>query len=97
MTTESYKVRDVQPTLLRLDPELRARLTRDAKANGRSLTKECELRLLQTYEPGARGASTLGTAEPKAEYALSATEASLLKVLRKLSPEKQLALLSLLK
>jgi hypothetical protein len=40
MTEQSYKVRDLPPTVLRLDPALRHRLMRDAKAHGRSLTKE---------------------------------------------------------
>lgn len=40
-----FKTREVQPTVLRLHPELRDELIRIAAANGRSLTKEIAARL----------------------------------------------------
>lgn len=45
MIEEKFKAREVQPTVLRLGPELRAELMRVAFINGRSLTKEIAARL----------------------------------------------------
>jgi hypothetical protein len=103
MATNNYKVRDVQPTVLRLDPDLRQRLVRDAKAHGRSLSKEIEMLLgvaIQysenaSYSPPPR-ARALHASEPGADH-LTDMEHAVLSVFRKLPPEKQLALLSLFK
>lgn len=45
MELGKFKTREVQPTVLRLHPELRDALIRLAAANGRSLTKEIAARL----------------------------------------------------
>ena len=45
MSTEKFKARDVQPTVLRLHPDVRAELVRVAYVNGRSLSKEIAVRL----------------------------------------------------
>jgi len=93
----------MQPTVLRLHPDLRHRLMRDAKAHGRSLSKEIEMLLRKALdEQGPAG--FVGAAEPKATWPqvdsggvrLSDTESAVLVAFRKMPPEKQLALLSLL-
>jgi hypothetical protein len=103
----NYKVRELQPTLLRLNPELRHRLMKDAKANGRSLTKEIELLLQEAVErrdgPGyekqprlrAIPANEPGPDGPVME--LTELQSAMLVVFDRLGPEKQLALLSLFK
>jgi hypothetical protein len=45
---EKFKAREVQPTVLRLHPDVRAQLMRIATVNGRSLTKEIESRLRES-------------------------------------------------
>lgn len=45
MEIGKYKTREVQPTVLRLHPDLRDELMRLAAFNGRSLTKEISARL----------------------------------------------------
>nr|WP_296019029.1 TraY domain-containing protein [uncultured Acidovorax sp.] len=45
MDTDKFKARDVQPTVLRLHPDVRAELVRIAFVNGRSLSKEIAVRL----------------------------------------------------
>ena len=45
MSTEKFKARDVQPTVLRLHPDVRAELVRIAFVNGRSLSKEIAVRI----------------------------------------------------
>jgi hypothetical protein len=96
MTEQRTKVRDLPPTAVRLDPELRHALAREAAINGRSLHGEILQRLkrsLLSMKPGKLAAN-----EPMAPYAvLSDQERALLSLFRRLSPEKQLALLSLLK
>jgi hypothetical protein len=108
VSDKSYVARDVQPTVLRLHPDVRAALVRLATINGRSLSKEIALRLdaslkadsppsytapstatvLTTlHEPGAQ---TKGPADP-----LSEIDRAMLAIFRRLSVEKQLALLSL--
>ncbi len=94
----------MQPTVLRLHPDLRHRLMRDAKAHGRSLSKEIEMLLREALDAHDRP-GLVGTAEPKAAWPqtdligvrLSDTEAAVVNVFRKMPPEKQLALLSLLR
>lgn len=56
MSTERFKAREVQPTVLRLHPDVRAELVRIAFVNGRSLSKEIAVRLeasLKTETPAA--------------------------------------------
>jgi hypothetical protein len=45
VSEKSYVARDVQPTVLRLHPDVRAELVRLAHINGRSLSKEIATRL----------------------------------------------------
>lgn len=45
VSEKSYVARDVQPTVLRLHPDMRAELVRLANINGRSLSKEIATRL----------------------------------------------------
>lgn len=45
MELGKYKTREVQPTVLRLHPDLRDELIRIAEKNNRSLTKEIAIRL----------------------------------------------------
>lgn len=58
MELGKFKTREVQPTVLRLHPELRDELIRVAAANGRSLTKEIAARLqvsLAAHGPTLQG------------------------------------------
>ena len=109
MSEEKFKARDVQPTVLRLGPELREKLIKIAFTNGRSLTKEISARLQEslqtTPEPGiAPGphsypkqpmATVMHTNEPG--HASTALDQAMLKVFHALPVEKQLSLLTLLK
>lgn len=95
---KKVKVRDLAPTAVRLAPEIRASLMREAAINGRTLHAEIVLRLsrsLQPATPGVHAHGKPGPADPVT--ALTDGDRALLTVFRKLSPEKQLALLSLLK
>ena len=99
------KARDIPPTTLRLDPELRDELLRQATINGRSLTKEIEQRLrdsfaaaLREYSPGK--ARVLMTEEPSAtaqRKAMPEAHRQLLALFEALTPDRQLALLTLLR
>lgn len=110
MEKERFKAREVQPTALRLQPDVRAELVRLAFVNGRSLSKEIAMRLEASLK--AEGSSTtssrpstysapntptvLHTANDKGPAStLSGTDQAMLDVFRALPPEKQLALLSL--
>jgi hypothetical protein len=107
MSSEKTKTRDLQPTVLRIDPALRHRLMRDAIAHGRSLNKEIELLLKAAIEQ-IDGAG-YSTSQPTPPYVarepevvsggreLSALQLSMLELFDRLPPEKQLALLSLFK
>lgn len=115
MDNEKFKARDVQPTVLRLHPDVRAELARLAFVNGRSLSKEIAVRLeaslkgsLAKPAPAAQSAATPSSySEPHSptvmhtandhgpSIALTGTDKAMLEVFRALSPEKQLALLSL--
>lgn len=91
------KIRDLPPTAIRLNPELRAALLREAAINGRSMHAEIVLRLKNSIE-GTRGAqpSAHPAQEERPAYAdLTDVDRSMLTVFRKLPVEKQLALLSL--
>lgn len=110
MENDKFKARDVQPTVLRLHPDVRAELVRVAFVNGRSLSKEIAVRLeaslkTEAAPPAAAGPASytapntptvLHTANDKGPAsALSGTDQAMLDVFRALPPEKQLALLSL--
>lgn len=100
MTTDKkLKVRDLAPTAVRLLPDVRQALAREAAINGRSLHGEIVLRLTNSLHLGAPLTTSHGVreSEPVQPDQLPDSERALLTVFRKLSPEKQLALLSLLK
>lgn len=98
MTEQHIKVRDLPPTAVRLSPELRHQLAREANINGRSLHAEIVHRLRQSVEPGGGAAAAHMAGESRAAYGEhSDSERALLTLFKRLSPEKQLALLSLLK
>lgn len=91
--------------LVRMPAHLKAALQREAFAFRRSLTAEIVLRLeasLQSVNgsrPNPSYVTSLTANEPTPDnsYELSATEHAMLDVFKRLPPEKQLALLSLLK
>ncbi len=111
MESDRYKARDVQPTVLRLHPELRAELVRIAFVNGRSLSKEIAVRLQTSLAadqsppqpplPNPYTAPNTPAALPTNDNgpagALSDTDQAILEVFRALSVEKRLALLALLR
>lgn len=107
MESNSFKARDVHPTVLRLHPDTRDELVRLANARGVSLSKEISERLRNSL---VHGVNTQLTPEQKllvlAEHArhevqdmelLTELDRAMLAVFRKMPVEKQLALLSLFK
>ncbi len=94
--TGHVKVRDLPPTAIRLSPDLRAELLRQAAINGRSMHAEIVQRLKDSIE-GTKGARSAHPAqEERPAYTdLNDVDKSMLTVFRKLPVEKQLALLSL--
>lgn len=95
-------VRNINPFGLRMQPELKETLDREAKINGRSLNAEIVARLqlsLDNQVTAKNGYTTDQHAASNytAEVAPEITyiERRLLDVFRRLPPEKQLALLSL--
>lgn len=93
------KAREINPFGLRLPPEVKQVLEREAEANHRSLNAEVVSRIKMTLEgPLPRAAPTAREANP-VSYGemLSDTERAMLAVFRGMSPERQLALLSLFK
>ncbi|MBY0236839.1 MAG: Arc family DNA-binding protein [Burkholderiaceae bacterium] len=103
-THSKIKVSDIPPTTLRLPPELRDRLMREAAINRRSLSQEAAVRLEESFAPAdaAQHAVTYPTArEPHAAFSsgppLTDHHRLLLSLFNSLSTEKQLALLNLLK
>lgn len=106
ISAKSVKMRDVPPTGVRLAPELKAALAREATINGRTLHAEILLRLMaslkQDFVPTKLGrpSAPLMAQEDQAVYSvsdLSDTDRAMLGVFRRMPPEKQLALLSLFK
>lgn len=110
--TEKIKMRDVPPTGVRLAPELKNKLMREATINGRTLHAEILLRLQQsiqgvqhlpaTYtEASAATAHTtlhdVGTQTKSPADLLTELDRAMLGVFRRMPVEKQLALLSLFK
>lgn len=92
------KIREINPFGLRLPPELKQALEREAKANHRSLNAEVVSRIKMSIEgtapPQQRAASP--DSPPYGEL-LTDGERAMLAVFRQLTPERQLALLSLFK
>lgn len=102
-TPAKVKVRDIPPTGVRLDQELKKHLAREAAINGRSLHAEINQRLQASMDAdqGREAHRDLSLVkEPVPGWppaGLSEAERTLLSQYKKLSPEKQLALHSLLK
>lgn len=97
-------MRDIAPTGVRLPPTVRDALLREATLNGRTLSQEITVRLRDSLAPAAglpRSAShhakelapSYGAKHPE----LTDPQRMLLAVFDTLAPDKQLALLSLLR
>lgn len=108
MEGEKFKARDVQPTVLRIHPELRQQLMRIAAINGRSLSKEINQRLLESLKNSGDKVEAVSPETPSlalgpennsavvskpVPYALSDYEASLVEVFRSMSAFKRYSLL----
>jgi hypothetical protein len=98
-TEKKTKVRDLPPTAVRLPPEVRHALAREAAINGRTLHGEIVQRLRNSLPHEAAGNKSHAINEGRPAYVPEVTdsERALLTIFRKMSPEKQLALLSLFK
>ena len=96
-------VRDIPAYKLRMKPQLRERLEKEAAINGRSFHAELLNRLEASLSlqdaVQKRGYSSKGkVAEPSNDStAISDSERAMLAMFRRWGPEKQLALLSLFK
>lgn len=93
---EGTRARDIAPIGIRLPQEVRDGLVREAAINGRSLNQEVLIRLrdsLQGTPPQKHSASVLIAQEP----GMTDLTRMLLGAIEKLDPQKQLALLTLLK
>jgi hypothetical protein len=98
------RVRDISPTGVRLPPSLRDALTRYATINGRSLAQEITQRLQASVSEAAvqrtlSEATVVSTAEKMPGLAYSQTDMhrQLGALFDALTPDKQLALLTLLR
>lgn len=92
------KTAEIAPLGVRMQPALKEALFDAARRNGRSLNAEVVLRLEQSFESGKlAGLSVEQPVPPYSGRPLSAIEQTFLDVVRKLPPEKQLALISLFK
>lgn len=97
-------MRDIAPTGVRLPTELRDALLRESVLNGRSLSQEITVRLRESLEhlaaaqgPGAPHAKERPPSYGAKHPELTDTQRMLLAVFDALAPDKQLALLSLLR
>ena len=90
-------IRNINPFGLRMRPELKEILDREAKINGRSLNAEIVDRLTRSLETPTSTQNGYTSQQPVASYTPEITyiEQRLLDVFRRMPPEKQLALLSL--
>lgn len=87
-----------QAYVLRLPPDLKESLRKEARSNDRSLNAEIIQRLRRSLEPARRRSGYAAEEAPPPDYiAEGETERALLAVFKRLGPEKQLALLSLFK
>ena len=100
------KSAQIAPTGVRLPPELRDQLMREAAVNNRSLSQEITQRLKASFPKPAlkelRDQAAHGVSEPLRHSAYvtalnTAAVDEVSRLMRQLSPEKQLALLTLLK
>lgn len=97
-------MREIAPFGLRMPAELKSRIDREAKGNGRSMNAEIIARLWASIEPSA----AIGTTQPmnvvmdpaRPSYIasdLTEIERQLIAVFRRMPVERQLALVSLIK
>lgn len=86
--------RNITPFGLRMPPELRKRVEKSARANGRSLNAELVLRLQSSVEKDPL--FTARIAEPRDRYQLTPDQTALLSAYDDLSPRRRRALLELL-
>lgn len=97
---QKIKVSDISPFGLRMQPDLKSALEREARIAGRSMNAEIVNRLQLSIE-GQRAQPTkpYRADEPVSPiYAVENDhERAMLNLFRRMSPEKQLALLSLFK
>lgn len=99
MKTE-VKTRDINPFGLRMQPELKDLLDREAKISGRSLNAEIVHRLQLSIDNQEKPKSSYTVAQQAAPgYTpdLNDIERQMISIFRRMPPEKQLALLSLFK
>lgn len=82
---------------VRMPEEVKQRLEKQAKINGRSLNSEIVDRLKSSLAKVTGGPPKVGQESPAYAVQLPDIERQLLTYFRDLAPEKQLALLSLLK
>lgn len=93
---DAPRARDVKPTAIRLDPDMKAALTKEAYINGRTLHAELLQRLRTSLDRDGAGHSV--ASEKRTGYpVMTDSERTLLGLFQRMTPEKQLALLSLLK
>lgn len=92
-------MREISPFGIRMPPDLKDALLREATAAGRSMNQELILRLRASLENPVSEPTVTGytVQSPSMNYSDTITdiERQLLYVFRRLPPEKQLALLSL--
>ncbi|HQS59956.1 MAG: hypothetical protein B7Y56_03365 [Gallionellales bacterium 35-53-114] len=96
--TNTKKMADIAPFGLRMQTEIKAKLEREAKINGRSLNAEIVSRLQISLDKPGAAQSRHVVAEPSANSYLpeiNDIERQLLMIFRRMPVEKQLALLSL--
>lgn len=101
---EGERARDIPPTGIRLPADLREQLERECAINGTSLSSEIVRRLRSTFPQVVTtgvAVSPTGAVTPLRQEvqpaALSPSQRSLLQLFSQLPPEKQLALLTLIK
>jgi len=103
---ENTKLRDLPPFSIRLQPELRAALEREAGINGRTLSAEITRRLKDSLDvdhvssvvhTGSGGPAPSQAAELPRQRPVSDAHRMLLALFDAMGPDKQLALLTVLK
>lgn len=91
------KVSDIAPTTLRLPPEVRDHLVREANISNRSLSQEITWRLQCSLAPQATAQAREPEAAAPGYQGLADEQRLLLSLYGALAPDKQLALITLLR
>lgn len=98
---DGERARDIPPTGIRLPADLRELLERECAVSGSSLSAEIVRRLRSTFpEQGRASGAVAAGGDTRAELqfaSLTSSQRSLLMLFGLLPPEKQLALLTLIK